>query len=406
MKTVKQISIHVFFASILAASATASASETDDGTRPNTQKATELWKEPQDTTMAMNSADLYAWRLFVALNWPGNPRNCKADSKKQLGDDGYATWELWREVEQTFLSGAAPPQDWTSACRQAFQSTPKLKPNARALSSEGFFFDRPEGSPFSTLTDEDTRLNASAYSHIVENKLYNRDEQEKLVAAGVQRLSFPLNTKEVKANWLRIEEADKPRYHWVEVNVDGQIEIWGMVGLHIMTRDMPRWHWSTFEHVDNEARWPRVYPNAFRGWVVPSVDTASCPPDNLSCNRIPSGLGLEGTKWENYRLRGSQIDWVDNRGNPTILPNSKIEGDFDQHSMSCMTCHALAVKGLTNDEHFPINLNPGVNDMGLPMGHVGAPDPALFKDENGNPIPYLELDFMWSLRHAQREPKP
>ncbi|WP_065187536.1 hypothetical protein [Shewanella woodyi] len=348
-----------------------------------------LWKEPQDTKMAMNNPDLYAWRLFIAMNWPGNRDNCRADQDKEFGEQGYSTWQLWREVEQTFLPNAQEPKSWREACRTA---------------TDAELFDRPTDPRYTTLADEDTRLNRAAYNHVRKNKLYSRDEQERLVAEGVKSLVFPLKAKEAKANWVRIDEADKPRYHWVETESEGVTEIWGLAGLHIMTRDMPKWHWSTFEHVDNETRWPSVYPEAFRGWdEIPSSDSAACPADNLACNEVPEGLGIEGTRWENYRLRGSQIDWVDNRGKPTILPNSKIEGDFDQGSMSCMTCHALAVKGESNDGHFPIGLNPGVNEEGLPMGYVGVPSPELFLDENGEEVTYMELDFMWSLRHAQRE---
>jgi hypothetical protein len=34
---------------------------------------------------------------------------------------------------------------------------------------------------------------------------------------------------------------------------------------------------------------------------------------------------LQGTKWENYRLRGTQIDFIDSMGVPTLLGNSQIE---------------------------------------------------------------------------------
>ena len=37
------------------------------------------------------------------------------------------------------------------------------------------------------------------------------------------------------------------------------------------------------------------------------------------------GIGLQGTKWENYRLRGAQSDFVTPIGAPTILANSQIE---------------------------------------------------------------------------------
>jgi hypothetical protein len=189
----------------------------------------------------------------------------------------------------------------------------------------------------------------------------------------------------------------------MEREVEGVTTIYGLSAFHIVSKDLPTWFWATFEHTDNENRWPTVYPTNFQGWVVPSVDSASCPPENLQCNQIPSGYGLEGTKWSNYRLRGTQSTFVDNRGEPTILTNSHLEGFLDQDSMSCITCHALAVKG-TEGDSMPISIVTGeVNSGGLPIGHVGAVDFNLFRDAMGEEVPYLGLDYVWTLRNAKRE---
>ena len=342
------------------------------------------WREPQNTKAAVNFSDRYAWRLFVALNWPANTDNCRPDKTKLLGDDGLVTWETWQSREETFLDGAAEPPTWRQGCEN------------------GNFNSFPVGD-FSTVDDEAIRLNKKAYNYIRDNRLYSLDEQERLAAAGVRDIDFPLGAKEVKAGWVKITEHDKPRYHWVERVVDGETVIFGLTSFHFVSKDLPTWFWSTFEHVDNEHRWPAVYPEGFRGWVVPSVDSASCPEDNLECNSIPEGFGLEGTKWANYRLRGTQIGFVDNRGNPEILVNSHLEGFLDQESMSCVTCHALAVKGAEGDS-MPISIVTGeVNLEGLPIGHVGALDPAMFLDALGEPIPYLGLDYVWTLRNAKRE---
>jgi hypothetical protein len=42
-------------------------------------------------------------------------------------------------------------------------------------------------------------------------------------------------------------------------------------------------------------------------------------------------------------------------------------------------------------------------DQGLGIGYVGVPDAKLFLDENGIEVPYLGLDYVWTLRHAKRE---
>ncbi len=342
------------------------------------------WQVFVNTLMALNNPDRYAWQLFVALNWPVSSDSCAPDRRKSIGDPGRTVWESWIAKQQVYLPNAARPEHWRHNCRVGSNS---------AL---------PEGD-YSTGLDETVKLNQLTYDYIRDNKLYSLDEQERLAGAGIRDLEFPLGSQEVKAYWIRITEADKPRYHWAETEKDGIISIYGLSALHIMSKENSTWFWSTFEHVDNETLWPSVYPEAFRGWVVASVDHAACPEDNLACNEVPKGFGLEGTEWENYRLRGTQIDWVDNRGHPTVLTNSQIEGNLDQRSMSCITCHALAVKG-AHGNAMPIPLFTGeINDEGFPHGYVGAPLPALFEDDNGEPVPYLGLDYVWSLRHAQRE---
>ncbi len=344
-----------------------------------------LWREPQDSYNAINNPDLYAWQLFVALNWPGNDKTCRADRKKALGDSGFTTWQMWRSREKTFLPNAEKPKNWFRGC------------------AEGQFITAPVGD-YSTVEDDEVRLNRATYHYIRQNKLYSLDQQERLVSEGVTDLKFPTGSKEIKANWVRITEDNKDRYHWIEVERDGVIDLYGLSALHISSKDQPNWFWSTFEHIDNEHYWPNIYPEAFRGWhEVPSVDRHACPEDNLACNKIPENMGLEGTKWQYFRLRGSQTDWVDKRGNPTVVTNSQIEGIFDQKTMSCLTCHALAVKGGSGPAMPIAPVTGTVNDQGFPHGYLGTPAPELFRDSNNDPIPYLGLDYVWVLRHAQRE---
>jgi len=68
----------------------------------------------------------------------------------------------------------------------------------------------------------------------------------------------------------------------------------------------------------------------------------------------PGGTGPSGSngirtetlksKWQFYRLRGSQTNFVTSEGFPTILSNPIIESSFQKSS--CMTCHALASVGI------------------------------------------------------------
>ncbi|WOH63672.1 hypothetical protein [Bradyrhizobium sp. BWA-3-5] len=368
-----------------------------------------LSEEPQDTAMAANDPDCYAWRLFVALNWPAATSQCIADTTRRLGDSGPTVWESWRSKFETYLDKAEPPKPWNEACTSAIAKV--LAPSSQTLASldqksqprviggSGLPRFLPPAREVSTARDEEVRLNKDTYEFIRSNKLYDLGEQEKLAQQGVKTLVFPLNAKEVKSHWAEIEESDKPRYHWATANG----KLFGLVAISIITRDLPRWFWATWEHADNEKRWPDKYfksrkdPGAFRGWVVSSIDSISCPSDELDCGKIPAGFGLQGTKWENYRLRGTQTDWVDHRGAPTILVNSKIEGAFDQRS-SCISCHALAVKGASGGP-MPLDIAPlGVDELGLLKGYVGPVPAQLFEGDR-----YLGLDFVWSLRCARRK---
>lgn len=385
------------------------------------------YEEPQDSALAINEPDKYAWRLFVALNWPADPAKCEADKAKKLGDNGKTTWESWRSKRDTFLPKAKAPDAWT-ACSAVTPKVLARNSEHEAVAEQlvamkvpktgpGIFIEPPTGV-FSTAEDEEVRLNRATYEFILQNKLYDLDEQERLAKAGTTTLKFPLAAKEVKGHWIVIEEADKPRYHWAEVTEDGGAKkLYGLVALHIITKDLPRWFWSTFEHVDNASRWAKKHPppngdDGFAGWeAVRPRDSFACDAAHLDCGKAPTGIGLDGTKWENYRLRGTQVDFVDDRGRPTVLPNSKIEGGFEQTSMSCITCHALAVKG-DRARTMPIRIiqmkdgKPIVNPTQHPLGLIGVPDTSLFDEaQNGSPgkdTTLMGLDFVWSLRNAQR----
>src|SRR5712672_205617 len=160
-------------------------------------------------------------------------------------------------------------------------------------------------------------------------------------------------SKEVKAKWVKITEADKPRYHWRTLqrrNPDGTpvAEIWGLAGMHILTKDLPNWFWSDFEHVDWEQKQPDGSPDPRK-----SVDstTRDDPLHGTTATAGKDGVRNEttGSVWENYRLRGTQVDFVDKKGVPTEVANTLIE-PFNDGPSSCMTCHAKASVGLARPD--------------------------------------------------------
>jgi hypothetical protein len=350
------------------------------------QSVPEPWKEPQDTFMSLFESDRYAWRLFVALNWPGDVTKKEADSAKKLGADGSVAWETWRSVnplapDTVFRTDGADPGPWlgtigpvVSEERQRFERVLSRDDASLAISRRRLKAAPPSPS-FEGGGGDEVRMNLGSYTFVRTNNLYNVEGQIQHFTAGEVNLNFPPNAKLVKASWRTIDVSDKPRYHWAEITrANGTKEVFGLSALHVLTKDLPNWFWATFEHID-----------AKPGWQNPSVDKFACPSPPHNCEQVPPNLGLQGTKWENYRLRGSQVDFITSMGMPTVLANSQLEAI---QNSSCMTCHAMA----------------SINGQGGNFGFQfikGSPQPVWFQNSSGQRV-FMQQDFVWSLTRASR----
>jgi hypothetical protein len=367
------------------------------------QGTPEPWRQPQDTTAAVFDTDRYAWRLFVALSWPANAAAKEADPAKAFGSPGSVVWETWRSIyeaapDTVFPPNGADPGPWLGgpvvvAARTERQFEPIPRKELAFLAAQQIQ-RRPGQGPVVVFDaavggGNEIRMNQAAYEFIRQNKLYNVQGQIAQFASGKANLKFPLDAKEIKAQWRKIRESDKPRYHWAEVTRNtGAKEIWGLTALHIITKDLPNWLWATFEHVDNKQPGPLDGGFFNVGWLTRSVDRFACPAPPHDCEQAPQGIGLQGTKWENYRLRGTQIDFIDSMGVPTLLGNSQIEASFQKNS-SCINCHARAA----------INRD-ATTDPGFFPPVLGSPNPDLFRDPITRQRTFMQLDFVWSLRRA------
>lgn len=322
--------------------------------------------------MAIFDPDRYAWVLFKELNHPASLWSKCPDIAKELGDPGPVVWETWRniatEADRTvFPAGAADPGPWRTPSPDKFEvaslsnlPTPSIVRGLRDLiapvkqrrsSRKRATFSHTKWqklhhSIVAKNANEDragteVRINRDTYNHIRENELYNRDVLEARAAKGIAgSVDLPPETKEIKARWMEIKEEDKPRYHWVEFeNDDGSKQTWGLTALHISTKDLPNWFWATWEHIDTS-----------EDFVNDTVDAYACPEQPVGCARAPKEL--DGTKWENYILRGTQVDFVDSRGNDTLLASAQIEKNVEKVS-SCITCHAEAAMLKNGEHHIP-----------------------------------------------------
>jgi hypothetical protein len=364
---------------------------------------------PQDAHLALNQPDEFAWQLFFTLcrqAAPGKAGLPDSDKPtfKDYDPDRPVVWETWAlcnggrigavyvrpNRSEVYRDRGARPPAWDELPRR--EPPPKVLEPFPGKGVE-FLFNagRPPGK-FDPVEDGgeggvEVRMNRATYDYIREQGLYSIEGlEEKFRAKAV--INFPLAAQEIKARWVRLSERDKPRYHWRTVKAaDGKEQLWGLSGLHVSTRDLPNWFWCDFEHVDYEKNAEQYSRDATtRG-------------ENPPAGRDGIRRETVGTKWEHYRLRGTQIDFTDSLGRPVILANSQIEHGFQQTS-SCMTCHALASVGLrARDPDLPAwqpNVPPSFLTISPVLsGPLGVPKPSWFLDDFGRPR-YVQTHFVFS----------
>jgi len=368
----------------------------------------EPWVEPHDAKAAAADSDEYAWRLFVALNWPADAVTRGPDRFGRLGADRPVVWETWQSAGTVYLEDGADPGPWSPsavaplAAERRFEGiSPRDLPNLRHIVGGVMV---PVADPIAAarrLTE--IRMNSTTFEFIRAHELYNVEGQLRAYASP-DGVSFPFGARNVKAKWRPITEAERPRYHTIEVRLaDGTYRLYGLTALHIAAKDLPRWLWATFEHVDN----PTLPDN--EGWQLPSRDGYACRQAPSDCNRAPAGIGLEGTVWQYYRLRGTVTQYLDARGKPERLANSELEAGM-QGSSSCITCHSRAAIGVTGGQVERLAIFDSTRDPGTPAdplmrrGFIGEPQAAWFQPIPGQNDPHFRpLDFVWSMIKAQHK---
>jgi plastocyanin len=384
---------------------------------------------------AMNSPSRHAWNLFLSLNHPAkSPDSLRGvpDPSKRVGDAGLTVWETWKSAgSEVFLADGSHPGSWedltknnspsrpksfdlpksltihaahlgiplSDALTQRNQLKAKLKKDSdlfRKLSKQMQLLDGidPDGIFQGQGGFGETRMNKATYEFIVNNGLYNVEGQESLFLQianeGRAALTFPEDSIEVKSGWIALSADDlKPggkgeRFH-KGIGTDGKT--YGLVTLHIITKDVPKWFWCSFRQIDGPT--PQI----------PSVDTFGRP------------SSLSGTKWQYYELSGTQTDFTNAIGKPTLLSDPYVEKGFEK--TSCITCHAMANIGAPSnlpqgDRLSFARIDPTVvldakvdPDLGSPIGT--PPTSMFFADKTMTKMKYIQLDFLWSLSRAQRK---
>src|SRR6202042_997452 len=182
------------------------------------------------------------------------------------------------------------------------------------------------------------------FDFIVNNKLYLRSTLKAAFTAG-KPISFPLDAIEVKANWKPVTPGMNTSLYHVNTASDGQQ--YALVSMHIISKEIPNWTWATFEHMNNLGRCDfigcRDSFGATDKVVGPKTPTGGKYPACVKTQALKdmfAAAKLEAA-YENYCLKGSQVDFTTSPGLTTLLGNSVTENGFVPSS-SCMTCHSRA----------------------------------------------------------------
>jgi len=361
-----------------------------------------------DPNPAMNDPDQLAWTLFL---------NVTADAKTAGANN--AVFETWASDGDTFQTNPAWP---TTASPLAFKPRALGLIHRRLHPGTGFSASVVPGGN----ATEETRRNKSAFDFIVANNLYKVSGLQ-IVYAANKPISFPIDSIEIKANWVAVDqlesfngfsgtpaEAEKI-YH---VNSAGNRQ-YALVSMHVISKLVPNWTWATFEHKDNPGRCDVIGCKDVFGAkqaFTPPLSLAESKQHYPNCDKTPALMTLLAqanidSAFINYCLKGTQADFTDPTGLAIRLGNSVTENGFVDQA-SCMTCHGRAAFDstgkMTSFAGFdPISRNSPIEDTG--NAPVGPINPSWFLVARGPPsLPMLEgetdlsrialaADFVWSI---------
>jgi hypothetical protein len=310
----------------------------------------------------------------------------------QCAETNNTIWETWADNAETF-PGSQPK--WPEVCGTA--EKPRLKV-LRERSINLFLKEEEKpiipGVEFVSSSVEEVRRNRAVFDYIVNKNLWNLEGLVKAYASE-ENIELPPDAIEVKADWVPIRESEKSKYHW-NYTQDGTLV--GLRAMHIITKELPNWFWATFEWVDNLGRCDEigcidnfgVTPHIVKpnNTINLKYATEQLTPELEKLFAAYGLTGEWGEQFKNYRLKGTQINFIDSTGNPTLLGNSITEQNAVFGS-SCITCHAQA----------------RIDDSGhaaIVFTLVGAPEPELFKNKKSTGFVWsipMCVNYPWACQH-------
>src|ERR1700682_2664417 len=246
-------------------------------------------------------ADCVAWSTFTHISRPA--RNGTRD----------LFWETWIDGRTVFASETEAPS-WPGTV---------YRPKKLEFSFQAMMF----ATTVPTNEGFEVRINRPEFDSIVSNRMWNREGLK--YAYSHSAVDFPLDSVEVKARWQDIDEGEKATHHWqyVKDSISGYPRLLGLKGLHIASRALPNWQWATWKHVSASDEMKDSFGFPAGGLMSSGLRRM------FKLHRLPPEL-------QNYRLIGTQTEFIKPDGKPTLLGNSMIELGTSKNA-SCITCHSL-----------------------------------------------------------------
>lgn len=351
-------------------------------------RAQKLLTDPDAARAQMQSdgTEEVAWSMFIGLNAP------------LTGGDPKA-WESWRQTSTVYLPNGQQPPAWgqTPAPPAAVVALARKQGLNTNLPFHNLDSDvQVDGLALRDAFNQNIRyqllMNQDTFAYIVDNGIYNVNGQQAMAQAD-KPVNFPATSFEIKTSWIWIGADQKifdrldGKYYIVNAYyalVDGsgkpnglyQVGRAALSGMHIISKPVPQWLWTTFQNV-YDARYTKATNK------LPISDAVA-----KANQKYRGALQKMGSIFANYQLIGTQWQFVDAAGKPTLLANSQIESAFQQAS-SCVTCHSTASYSATDGYfNFVKQQNGGITY------YTGNQPTDAMKG-------YDPLDFVWSLKRAQ-----
>ena len=185
--------------------------------------------------------DIFAWRLFVALNWP-SAADGLPDAKITLSEDAREgswrprVWQAFAEVNSLYKQYGAAPEPWNGGAFPGFDPK-KVEPGVLWMYSKIInrhtldrtqILDESKQAFTGPLVDQQgkwvryqVRVNRTSYEYIRQNGLYSLEGQAKFSQTNTLRFPengdpiggkpFQFGTMELKLAWKQLAEYDKKK---------------------------------------------------------------------------------------------------------------------------------------------------------------------------------------------------